>query len=356
MNIPLHRLHNQRIASTPFKTPGDVVSWLGAVQAQDYLGALWGVGLRTENATENDVERALADRTILRTWPMRGTLHFVAAEDARWMLELMTPRVLAASTRRLQQQYDLDEAVFSRSRDLFIRALQGGRQLTRNAMYQALEDAGIPAAGQRGLHILWRLAQEGLICFGAREGKQQTFVLLDEWVPGAVSGAKRLEREEALAELARRYFTSHGPATVQDFTWWSGLAPADAAAGLEGIKADMVHEVIDRKTYWFASSMPAADEVSSAAYLLPAWDEYTVAYKDRGAVLDTAYEKDAGYGLSPVIILDGKVVGTWKRMLGKKSVAVTLNPFSSIDETGRSAFTRATRRYGEFFGLPVVMA
>jgi hypothetical protein len=352
MNIPLHRLHNQSIASSPFEKPGDVVRWLGAVQAQDYLGALWAVGLRVKSSTEKDVEQALADRTILRTWPMRGTLHFVAAEDARWMLELMTPRVVAASTRRFQQEYGLDEAVFARSRDVLVRALQGGKQLTRNAIYQILEDADIPAAGQRGLHILWRLAQDGLLCFGTREGKQQTFVLLDEWVPGA----KRLEREEALARLAQRYFTSRGPATVQDFTWWSGLAPKDAVAGLESVKPDLIHEVIDGKAYWFAPSMPVAEEASPAAYLLPAWDEYTVAYKDRGAVLDPAYAEDSGYGLSPVMILDGKVVGTWKRALEKKSVTIALHPFSSIKKAEKNAFTGAARRYGEFLGLPMVMA
>lgn len=354
MNISLQRLHNQLIASTPFKKPGDVVGWLGAVQAQDYLGALWAVGLRTEGATERDVEQALADRSIIRTWPMRGTLHFVAAEEARWMLELMTPRVLAANARRLQQQHGLDEDVFSRSRDVLVRALQGGRQLTRNAMYQVLEDAGIPAAGQRGLHILWWLAQEGLICFGTREGKQQTFVLLDEWVPGA----RRLEREEALARLARRYFTGHGPATAQDFTWWSGLAPADVAAGVETIKADMLHEKIDGKTYWFSPSMPAAEKVSSIAYLLPDYDEYTVAYRDRSAVLPPSNRKQVltTNGIfNPIMVLDGQVAGIWKRTLGKKSVAVTLSPFSPIKKNGASSFKRAARRYGEFLGLPAVL-
>lgn len=359
MNIPLDRLHNQRIAGTLFQKPRDVVAWFGAMQAQDYLGALWAVGLRTESATEKDVERALADRTILRTWPMRGTLHFVAAEDAHWMLDLMTPRVLAASAGRLKKQFDLDEAVFSRSRDLLLRALQGGRQLARNSIYQMLEDAGIPAAGQRGVHILWRLAQEGLICFGAREGKQQTFVLLEEWVPNA----KRLEREEALAELARRYFTSRGPATIQDFAWWSGLTVTEAAAGLESIKADMVHEVIDRKTYWYSSSTitaeKAVEKASSTAYLAPAFDEYTVAYTDRSAVLPPANMRQVftTNGIfNPIMVLDGQVVGTWKRTLEKKSVAVTLNPFSPIKKNAKSAFTKAAGRYGAFLELPVALA
>lgn len=270
------------------------------------------------------------------------------------MLELMTPRVIAASTRRLQKQFDLDEAVFRRSRDVLGRALEGGRQLRRDAMYQVLEDARIPAAGQRGLHILWRLAQEGLICFGPREGKQQTFVLLDEWVPGA----GRLEREEALARLAQRYFTSHGPATVQDFTWWSGLAPADAKAGLEMAKPNLVHEVIDGQTYWFSPSMPALEKPSSPAYLLPAFDEYTVAYRDRSAVLAPSNMKQVftTNGIfNPIMVLHGKVVGTWKRTLEKKSVTVALSPFSPIRKTEKNAFERAARRYGEFLGLPVEM-
>src|SRR5215475_2141464 len=179
------RLHNQRIAGATFGRPADVVAWMGAVQAQDYRGALWAVGLRMRNAVEADIERALANRTIIRTWPMRGTLHFVAAADARWMLELLTPRVVENNAQRLLRQFGLDEAAFARSKDLVALALQGAKQLTRNAMYEVIDTGGVSTAGQRGLHILWRLAQDGVICFGAREGKQQTFALLDEWAPKA---------------------------------------------------------------------------------------------------------------------------------------------------------------------------
>ena len=355
MKIAGQRLINQRIARTSFESPADVVRWLGAVQAQDFLGALWAVGLRMRSAIEDDVEKALADRTIVRTWPMRGTLHFVAAADVRWMLELLTPRVVAASTRRLQQELELDDAVLARSRKVCVKALQGGRQLSRKAMYEALEAAGIAATGQRGLHILWRLAQEGLLCFGARAGKQQTFVLLDEWIPDA----RRLDRDEALAELARRYFISHGPATVQDFTWWSGLAATDALAGLESVKSDLVYEVIDGQTYWLSPSMPTAGDASPAAYLLPAYDEYTVAYKDRSAVLDPkdARRADSGSGIfHPIMVLDGKVVGTWKRALQRGSAAITLRPFTVLKKTEKKAFSEATRQYGAFLGLPVVLA
>jgi hypothetical protein len=285
MDIASLRLHNQRIAGATFETPGDVVAWLGSVQAQDYLGALWAVGLRMRSAVEADIEQALANRTIIRTWPMRGTLHFVAAADARWMLELLTPRVVANNAQRILRQFGLDEAVFARSKDLVVRALQDGKRLTRNATYEALDKGGVSTAGQRGLHILWRLAQDGVICFGAREGKQQTFALLDEWAPKA----KRMGRDESLAELAKRYFTSHGPATLQDFTWWSGLTTADATAGLEMARRSLAQETINGQTYWLASSAPTTKGSSPTAHLLPAYDEYTVAYKDRSAALYPKY-------------------------------------------------------------------
>ncbi len=354
LNIVRQRLYNQHIAGTAFGRPGDVVQWLGAVQAQDYLGSLWAIGLRMQNATEQVIEKAQPDRTIIRTWPMRGTLHWVPASDVRWMLKLLTPRVVAGSTRRLQQHFDLDEAVFARSRKVFERALQGGKQLSRNAMYQALEAAHISAAGGRGLQIVWRLAQEGLVCFGAREGKQPTFVLLDEWVPNA----KSMERDEALAELARRYFTGHGPATVQDFMWWSGLAATDALAGLEMVKPHLAQEVMGGRTYWFSSSTSTAQEASPTAYLLPAYDEYTVAYKDRSAVLDPSYARraDSGYGIaSPTMVLDGQVVGTWKRTLKKGSVVITPNPFTRLKKAEERAFAVAARQYGAFLGLPAVL-
>jgi len=341
------RLHNQHIAGATFEQPGAVVAWLGAVQAQDYLGALWAVGLRMRNAFEADIERALADGTIIRTWPMRGTLHFVAGADVRWMLELLTPRIVAGAARRLRRQAGLDEATFSRSQELFARALQGGQRLTRNAMYKVLEADGISTAGQRGLHILWRLAQDGFICFGAREGKQQTFALLDEWAPRQ----SRMAREEALAELAGRYFTSHGPATLQDFAWWSGLTTADARDGLEMAKRRLAPETINGQTYWLASSTPAAKDAAPIAYLLPAYDEYTVAYKDRSAALNPDYAKHANYGhgiFNPTIVVDGQIVGTWKRTLKKDALAITATPFAKLKRAETHAFTEAANHYGKF--------
>ncbi len=347
------RLHNQCISKSTFEQPADVVAWLGAVQAQDYLGSLWAVGLRMQKAIVSDIEQALANRTIIRTWPMRRTLHLVAAADVRWMLELLTPRMVAGFARRLHQHFGLDEAIFARSKDLFARALEGGKQLTRTAMYEALEAGGVSTASQRGLHILSRLAQDGLICFGAREGKQQTFALLDEWAPKS----KRMARDEALAELAKRYFTSHGPATLQDFAWWSGLTTADARAGLEMAKRFLLQEVSNGQTYWLASSMPAAKDSSLTAYLLPAFDEYTVAYKDRGAALDPKYTKQVSSGngiFYPTMVMDGQVVGTWKRAIKQKALVITPSLFAKLKRAETRAFAEAASRYGEFLGAPVV--
>ena len=351
-DIAARRLRNQRIAGSGFARPGDVVAWMGAVQAQDYLGALWALGLRTKSAREETVEKAVADRKIVRTWPMRGTLHFVAPADIRWMLALLTPRVIAGQRGR-HRQLELDQSVFDRSRDLFTRDLEGGRQLTRDAAYETLEAAGVSTAGQRGIHILAQLAQEGLLCFAARQGKQQTFALLEEWVPPA----KPLERDEALAELAGRYFTSHGPATVQDFTWWSGLTVADARTGIELAGPRLERETIDGQDYWLSAKEPAARPDSPTAWLLPPFDEYTVAYKDRSAVLDPAQGKLMSINgiFYPVIVVDGRAVGTWKRAFKKGSVVITLSPFAPLEKKELQAIAAAAERYGAFLGLSAVL-
>lgn len=347
LDIAGWRLHNQRIAGAGFEKPGEVVAWMGAVQAQDYLGALWALGLRMKMATEETVERAIAERTVVRTWPMRGTLHFVAPADVRWMLALLAPRVIAGRPARYRQ-LELDQAVFDRSRNLLVHSLEGGRQLTRGALFEKLEEAGISTAGQRGIHILGRLALDRLLCFGARQGKQQTFALLEEWVPPA----RMLDRDEALATLAERYFTSHGPATLPDFTWWSGLTVADARKAVELAGPRLQREDI----YWFGKEPPAA--VPAPAYLLPPYDEYTIAYKDRSAVLDPAHGGVvSGNGIFyPTIVLGGQVAGTWKRELKKGSVVITLSPFVPLKKKERQAVALAAERYGDFLGKPAVMA
>jgi len=343
LDIARRRLRNQHLARPQFDKPGDVVAWQGAVQAQDYQGALWAVGLRTRGAVESDIEHAIAERTIVRTWPMRGTLHFVAPADVRWMLKYLATRMVARSAMR-HKQLELDDAAFARSRKVLVKALQGGRQLTREAMHAELEAARISTAGGRGAHILWKIAHDGVICFGTGEEKRHTFVLLDEWVPAA----KMLERDEAVAELARRYFTSHGPATLRDFVWWSGLAAADARAALDMAKPHLVPEKVGGQLYWLdTATAPRAR--STPAYLLPLYDEYAVGYCDRGAILAAKHASSAGNGIfKPPIALDGQIVGTWTRARKKDTVVITPTLFGKLGDTGMRAIEAAAERYRRF--------
>ena len=242
-----------------------------------------------------------------------------------------------------------------------MQVLRNGKRMTREALYQALESAHISTEGQRGIHILGRLAQEGLICFGPRDGKQQVFVLLEEWVPAAsgLPGAGILPRDQALAELARRYFTSHGPATVRDFAWWSGLTASAARASLEMASPHLAREEINGQTYWGPNSVPDSVEPSPTAHLLPAFEEYLLGYTDRSAVLAPGYAMRmvARNGIiSPIIVIDGQVAGTWKRLLKKEAVVITPDWFTKPDEAQQQAYRQAASRYGAFLGLEVALA
>ena len=305
--------------------------------------------MRTRGATENSIEQAIGERTIVRTWPLRGTLHFVAAEDARWMLDLCGPRTLARNTARLKREFGIDSRVVASSRKALSDALRGGNCLSRAEVYRRLEAAGIATKASRGLHLLWWLAHEGLICVGPRAGKQQTFVLMDEWLPAATPRS----REESLAELARRYFTSHGPATVRDFAWWSGLTATEAASALEMVARELMTETIEDQTYWQAP-IAATTRAARSCHLLPAYDEYTVAYQDRSAIMTSrvAARADSGHGIFyPPIVIDGQVAGTWSRVLKKDAVAITCRLFAPVDRRQQQALETAAQRYAKFLGL-----
>jgi hypothetical protein len=344
-----HRLHHQQLAKPEFASAAEVVSWLGAVQAQDYLGALWSIGQRMKKAVEADIEQAIADRTIIRTWPMRGTLHFVSPKDVRWMLKYLTPRVISRSAS-LYRAAGLDKKVLTKCTKLFEKLLQGGKQLTRDEMYAALERAKISTANVRGLHILGHVAQEGLICFGARKGKQQTFTLLDEWIPPV----KMPDKPEALAELALRYFTSHGPATVEDFIWWAGLTKADALASLEATKHKLITETVQGTPYWLPAAA-APPKIKPAAHLLPTYDEYGIAYKDRSAFVEPLQYKKAGGPFTSDIVINGKIEGIWKRTIKKDKVMLETKAFTSFNKKQNSAIAAVAKQYGKFVGMDCIV-
>jgi winged helix DNA-binding protein len=348
------RLHNQRLSSAGFTKPEQVVSWLGAVQAQDYPGAKWALALRMRRATEAAIERAFATGAILRTHVMRPTWHFVAPADIRWMLALTAPRVRAAKAH-YDRQIEIDAAVVKRSNNTIAKALANGVQLTRQELRAALANAGIAAdAAQRLAHLTMHAELDGVICSGAPRGKQFTYALLDERVPAA----QVRTRDEALAELTRRYFTSHGPAQVQDFVWWSGLTTADARLGLDMAGRHLANEVIDGKTYWYSSSTSAIPRPPGTAYLLPLYDEYLIAYRDRSAALDGALWKaiTSRDAFSSAIVLDGQVVGGWKRTLQKNTVTIALDVPVSLDKSEEQMVGDAARQFGAFLGVDATLA
>jgi hypothetical protein len=343
--ILLYRLRNQRLLRRRPGKPADVVRWLGAVQAQDYAGSLWAVGLRAGDRTDAEVEQAVRDKEIVRTWPMRGTLHFVPAEDVRWMLGLLTPRIVARAAA-LRRRLEIDAATLTRAAKVMVASLQGGRLLTRSALYRLLDSSGISTAGQRGLHILWLLSQDGLLCYGPRQGKQHTFALLEEWLPGI----QTMPREVALGTLAERYFSSHGPATIKDFSWWSGLTISDARAGLEAVKSSLVGDDANGTSLWMKSSPRSRD--AATLFLLPAFDEYMVGYADREAALENARRKrviTAAEALSPLILRNGRAIGTWRRVRARDDVAVEPVFFSRPTRDERDAFEQAAHLFGRFF-------
>ena len=335
-----------------FTTPEEVVRWMGALQAQAYGQGVWAIGQRTHAATLAQVEQAIAERRILLTWPLRGTLHVVPAEDARWMLRISEPRTRSSAARRLAQ-LGLDETILERCMTLFYDALHGGTWLTRVGMMTILEEAGIPTTGQRGYHILWQAAQRGLICLGPMEGTQQTVVLLDAWVPAS----RDLSREEAVAELARRYFSSHGPASVRDFAGWAGLTLTEARSGLDAVRSDLVSRTIDTTDYWMSTAVadsPVTDAPS--VVLLPGFDEYVLGYKDRSAVLAPEHASKIVPGNNgiflPALVAGGHIVGTWTRRRTTTALGLTLRPFAPL-AAPQESITAAAHRYSAFVGLPV---
>jgi hypothetical protein len=348
LDITASRLRNQRLTGGRFATPEQVVGWMGAVQAQDYIGAKWALALRMRRGTDAVIERALERGTILRTHVLRPTWHFVASADIRWMLTLTAPRIQAAMAS-YNRRLELDAAVFRRSQTAIVRALRGGIQLTRQELKTVLARAGIRADGvQRLAHIVMQAELDAVVCSGVRRGKQVTYALLDERVPAS----RTLSRDAALAELARRYFTSHGPAQLHDFAWWSGLTVGDARAGLAMVERQLASESVNGRTYWFSSSARTRTG-PPRAYLLPLYDEYLIAYKDRTAAMDRARwtriaERDP---FSAPVVVDGQVVGAWGKALRRNEIVVTLTPFCTVGTGPARAIRGAAHAYAEFVDL-----
>ncbi|MFC7549984.1 winged helix DNA-binding domain-containing protein [Plantactinospora sp. GCM10030261] len=332
-----------------------VVEWFGAMQAQDINSGLWSLGARLPGMTQDDVWAALERREAIRTWPMRGTVHFVPPRDAHWMLELTGVRALAGAAAR-RVTVGLTEELADKAVRVLGAALAGGGRFTRDDCVAALAAAGIELSGQARYHILWYASQKGVLCVAPHVGKEQTFVLLDEWVPQP----RRPSRDEALAILAVRYFRSHGPTTRQDFAGWTGLPAADAKRGIAAagdalttVRVDGVDMVVDPVLLDATPAALADDEVRA----LPGFDEYLLGFKDRSLMVDAAHKQaivPGGNGVfQSTVVRTGRVVGTWKRSTGKTRTVVRVLPLVALTRKDRARVEAAFEPYARFIDHPV---
>ena len=370
------RLGNQQIGTGGSKGPEDLVSWLGCVQAQDFAGAKWALGSRlkgwTDTGKQTDagqlagngqpgsagekqagwtdagIQQAFNEGRILRTHILRPTWHFVTPGDIGWMLALTAPRIKAFCAG-MHRQLELDETIFQRSHRTLRKALSGGVQLTRKELLPVFRQAKIRTDELRLAHLLMQAELDGIICSGAMNGKQFTYALLEERVPGG----KFLKGEEAVAELALRYFKSRGPATLADFAWWSGLTVADGKKGVDAYRSQFINEVVDEQSYWIHSdTRGSSGQEVSEFHVLPAFDEYTVAYKDRDLVLSPKHALRSGNGIfKPILLQEGRIAGTWQRTIHKDHISVTTDLFRP---GGRRLIKAAFAGYGDFMEKPVV--
>ena len=322
--------------------------WLGAVQAQDYGGAKWALGQRTRGASEAGLDRLFDEGAILRTHVLRPTWHFVVPEDLDRLLRLTGPRIRGGLAAR-HRQLELDLPTIARAGAAFEAALAGRKALTRAEMGAALTAVGIRPDGQRLPHLLLCAELDGVVTSGPRRGKQFTWMLFDDRAPRAAG----FDRAEAAGDLVRRYFRSHGPAQLQDFIWWSGLTAAESRAGIELAAADLASEEIDGKRYWFGAGAERAPKADRRAHLLPNYDEYLVAYRDRSAALhpDHPLGSLSSFGsiLSNVVLAGGHVRGTWRKGFRRGKVEIEVSLLGDLTPAERRGVDEAAKSAGRFF-------
>jgi hypothetical protein len=349
-NISILRSVNQQIVDPKFSAAKEIAFWMGALQAQDYQMSKWAFGSRLQNSTETDINKEIDSGGIIRTHLMRPTWHFVSSEDIRWILELTAPRIKSSMKTR-DKQLELTESIYLKCNTIIERSLKKEMHLTREELISELRKAKIDVDNNRAAHILLRAELDGLVCSGKQKGQKPTYTILAEWA----KENNKYYRDEALRELARRYFISHGPASIQDFTWWSGLTSTDSKLALELSKSSLISETIKDQTYWFADSFNNASIKSDEILFLPAFDEFMISYTDRSASLPLLNKNaiSANGIFYPIIVVKGKVTGLWKRNIKKDKANIEIRLFKPGRTSSEITYKKALTKYSNFIGKKI---
>jgi len=346
-NISSLRSFNQQITTSRFKTAKEIAGWLGAIQAQDYNMAKWALGIRLQNSTEIAINNEIDSGSIIRTHLLRPTWHIVSSNDIYWIQELTAPQI-KSSLKFRDKQLGLTDTIFRKCNKIFEKTLRDRNHKTREELIQELINAKIDIGNNRASHIFLRAEIDGIICSGKQKGGKPTYAILAEWVPVK----NRIYRDEALKELALRYFTSRGPATIQDFSWWSGLSSRNSTLALELNKPDLVSETIEGKTYWFVYTSDITKPVKKEIYLLPAFDELLISYRDRTASLlsiDNKKTISVNGIFYPTILMGGQIIGTWKHNITGNHIILTMNIFKTGYSDFAKIYSKSTYRYSKFY-------
>jgi hypothetical protein len=346
------RLISQHIGGGKFKSPAALVSHMGAMQAQDFNMVKWAMGARLPGVSEKQIEKSFNSGELIRTHLMRPTWHLIVPEDVNWLLELTAPRI-KSSFRSRHKQLEIDDKLIKKTNSLIEKALTGNKHMTRDELMGVLERAGINARKERSTHLMFCAELDGIVCSGEIRNKEQTYALLRERVPEI----KKIGQEEALERLARKYFTSHCPASAADFAWWSGLSLGTARRAIDMIKSDFVSEKAGDITYWVTDSFPAGLPDTNTIHLLPAFDEYIIAYRDRSASLVFEHHRKAVSDngvFRPIVVINGIVRGVWKRAIRKDTVLIELSLFHPVNKKELKGIEKAAERYGEYLGERIV--
>ncbi|PJZ48823.1 winged helix DNA-binding domain-containing protein [Leptospira saintgironsiae] len=355
MNISLTRLKHLHVSSSQYSSAEKVLEALGAIQGQDYAASKWAIGLRAPSLKEEDIESAFLDKKIIRSWPLRGTLHVVSAKDIYWLLDLLGPPTISKYSAHYKK-IELDTKVLKKCYSILSKNLSNQNFLTRKEISSILEKSGITTNTTRLSHILQRAGLEGLVCFGPRRDKDFTYTLIEEWIP-KIKRVKK-QKEESLYDITKKYFDTRAPATLADFVWWSGLNLKDAKTGIESLGSKLISFQKDDQTYYASKKMDIVENNSDTLFLLPAFDEFLLAYTDRRDCMDPPPKRlltPADDLFRPTLVINGWVSGIWQREFKKEDVILKVNPYKPLNTNFKKKLKKAAEEYASFLGKNLIL-